>query len=130
MIGAALGGVVKKAETGWCIGVHEFEILKHEPRMIPWLQNANLLIMCQDQVVELPPDTTILALEIIRPNRTDWVKEPANHEHDKDKNIQSDCIKGLDWLKLRRRPVIRLVWVIRLIVPFRPLLKVSKNNIQ
>jgi hypothetical protein len=36
-----------------------------------------------------------LALEIIRTNRTDWVRELINHLNDKDKNIQSDCIKVL-----------------------------------
>ncbi|MCX6226863.1 MAG: amidotransferase [Bacteroidia bacterium] len=68
MIGAALGGVVRKAETGWCIGVHEFEILEQLPWMSPSLENASLLMMCQDQVVELPPETTLLAWSPLCPN--------------------------------------------------------------
>lgn len=68
MIGAALGGVVSKAETGWCIGVHDFEMLRQESWMTPPLQKANLLMMCQDQVVELPPDTTLIARSALCPN--------------------------------------------------------------
>lgn len=68
MIGAALGGVDTKAETGWCIGVHGFEILEQEPWMKPWLPDANLLMSCQDQVVELPPDTTLIARSGFCPN--------------------------------------------------------------
>jgi len=68
MIGAALGGVVKKAETGWSIGAHEFEMTAEESWMIPWLPQAKLLMMCQDQVVELPPDTRLVARSPMCPN--------------------------------------------------------------
>jgi GMP synthase-like glutamine amidotransferase len=68
MIGAALGGVVRKAETGWCTGIHEFEILSEETWMVPLMPMANLLMMCQDQVVELPPDTKVLAKSEKIPN--------------------------------------------------------------
>ncbi len=36
-----------------------------------------------------------LAVEIIRSKRTDWVKELVDNLQNKDKNIQSDCIKVL-----------------------------------
>ncbi len=36
-----------------------------------------------------------LAIEIIRTKRTDWIKELVTYVYDKDKNIQSDCIKVL-----------------------------------
>ena len=68
IIGAALGGVVRKAETGWCIGVHEFELVRQEPWMIPSLDKAGLLMMCQDQVTELPAGTTVLARSNLCPN--------------------------------------------------------------
>jgi GMP synthase-like glutamine amidotransferase len=68
LIGAALGGVVKKAETGWCVGVHEFEILSREPWINPVLEKAGLLMMCQDQVVQLPPGATVLAHSSLVPN--------------------------------------------------------------
>ncbi len=61
IIGAALGGLVKKAETGWCIGVHDCDVLVEEPWMNPILPKAGLLMMCQDQVITLPPDTTVIA---------------------------------------------------------------------
>ncbi|MFN4146021.1 MAG: glutamine amidotransferase-related protein [Runella sp.] len=55
MLGEALGGKVQKADIGWCVGVHGFE-WKGEP-YYKW----NLLMMCQDQIITLPPDTQVLA---------------------------------------------------------------------
>ncbi len=68
LIGAALGGVVKKAPSGWSIGVHVFEILAHEPWMKPSLPNASLVMSCQDQVVELPPNSKLIARSPHIPN--------------------------------------------------------------
>ncbi len=68
MIGAALGGMVKKAATGWCIGVHESEMIEREPWMNPWIPKANLLMSCQDQVVELPPHARLIARSPLCPN--------------------------------------------------------------
>jgi GMP synthase-like glutamine amidotransferase len=61
MIGAALGGVVRKAETGWCAGVLSFKLISREGWMAPSLDTVNLLMSCQDQVLELPPDAVVLA---------------------------------------------------------------------
>lgn len=61
MLGEALGGKVEKAATGWNVGVHTFDILEQEPWMAPFHPRLNLLMMCQDQVVQLPPDSTVLA---------------------------------------------------------------------
>ena len=68
IIGAALGGVVRKAETGWCLGVHPFEILVDEKWIVPSLNPVNLLMSCQDQVIELPPDATLIARSPSCPN--------------------------------------------------------------
>jgi GMP synthase-like glutamine amidotransferase len=68
MIGAALGGVVTKVETGWSLGVHQFEILGQEPWMKPALPTASLLMSCQDQVVKLPPHTKLIAKASNIPN--------------------------------------------------------------
>jgi GMP synthase-like glutamine amidotransferase len=68
MIGAALGGVVEKAPTGWCIGVHEFEITYRETWMNPSLNDVRLLMMCQDQVVQLPAKSRVLATSPSCPN--------------------------------------------------------------
>lgn len=61
MMGEALGGKVKKAESGWNVGVHTFEILRPAPWMSPFQSSLNLMMMCQDQVVQLPPGSTVLA---------------------------------------------------------------------
>lgn len=61
MLGEALGGKVKKAESGWNVGVHAFEILQPAPWMSPFQPRLNLMMMCQDQVVQLPPGSTVLA---------------------------------------------------------------------
>ncbi len=68
MIGAALGGLVRKADTGFCIGIHDFEILQQEPWMKPPLPSVGLVMSCQDQVVGLPPHTTLLARSPLIPN--------------------------------------------------------------
>jgi GMP synthase-like glutamine amidotransferase len=68
MIGAALGGVVRKAAEGWNVGVHRFEMLTTLPWMDPPLKEAGLLMMCQDQVIDLPPHTTLLASSPNCPN--------------------------------------------------------------
>lgn len=61
MMGEALGGKVRKAAAGWCVGVHSFSVLQQEAWMIPPANEYNLLMLCQDQVQELPPDSRVLA---------------------------------------------------------------------
>jgi GMP synthase-like glutamine amidotransferase len=68
MIGAAMGGLVRKADNGWCVGVHEFEMLTKESWMNPVLDRINLLMMCQDQVMELPPKARVIASSSACPN--------------------------------------------------------------
>ncbi|MCF2442666.1 amidotransferase [Dyadobacter sp. CY345] len=60
MLGEALGGKVQKSDVGWCVGVHPFEMLAFESWMNPPLSNFNLLMMCQDQVLALPSNSTLL----------------------------------------------------------------------
>ncbi len=61
LLGKAMGGVVEKSDKGWCIGVHTFKIEDAKPWMEPSLDKINLLMMCQDQIVELPPGAERLA---------------------------------------------------------------------
>jgi len=61
LIGEALGGTVAKSIYGWCVGVHEFKIIKQEKWMQPFQNSVRLLMMCQDQVVQLPENSTVLA---------------------------------------------------------------------
>ena len=66
MLAEALGGKVQKSAAGWCVGIHEFTLQRTEPSAaLTWInppqENINLLMMCQDQVLQLPPDSTVLA---------------------------------------------------------------------
>lgn len=61
MLAEALGGKVEIAETGWCVGVHSFEVIKHEGWMAPFVPTFNLPMSCRDQVVQLPENSTVLA---------------------------------------------------------------------
>lgn len=60
MMGHALGGRVAKSPNGWGIGVHTFSVTQPEPWMEPPAASVNLLMSCQDQVLELPPDAVVL----------------------------------------------------------------------
>lgn len=61
MIAEALGGKVSKSDLGWCVGVHAFEMLQQDHWMSPFRDSISLLMMCQDQVQVLPPDSVVLA---------------------------------------------------------------------
>ncbi len=61
ILGEALGGKVQKSEIGWCVGVHTFEMIRREDWMSPALSSINLLMMCQDQVLQLPSKAMLLA---------------------------------------------------------------------
>ena len=61
MMAEALGGKVNKATCGWCVGVHTFQVLQREDWMVPYEPEFNILMSCQDQVLELPPNSTVLA---------------------------------------------------------------------
>ncbi len=61
MMGEALGGVVHKSEVGWCVGLHSFFVIQSEKWMQPFRNAFNLLMMCQDQVIELPENAVLLA---------------------------------------------------------------------
>lgn len=61
MLAEALGGKVEKSERGWCVGVHSFDIIEQEPWMQPFKKSLQLLMSCQDQVQQLPANSSILA---------------------------------------------------------------------
>jgi GMP synthase-like glutamine amidotransferase len=61
MLAEALGGKVLKAQSGWSVGVHTFEVLHKASWMQPEISAFNLLMMCADQVVQLPPDSKVMA---------------------------------------------------------------------
>ena len=61
MIAEALGGKVLKAENGFLIGVHEFEILEKKFWMEPFQDHYYVLMLCQDQVEQLPSNAQVLS---------------------------------------------------------------------
>ncbi|MEQ9299547.1 MAG: type 1 glutamine amidotransferase [Cyclobacteriaceae bacterium] len=61
MIAHALGGQVKKSARGYLIGVHQFEMKDQPSWAIDQATSFNVLMLCQDQVHDLPPDTKVWA---------------------------------------------------------------------
>lgn len=61
VIAESLGGKVQRSEKGYMIGVHQFTITKRKPWMKPYEPEFNVLMLCQDQVVQLPPGAEKLA---------------------------------------------------------------------
>jgi GMP synthase (glutamine-hydrolysing) len=57
----ALGGEVRRADSGWGVGPHETVVGREEPWMAPHLVRPRLQYMHQDQVVRLPDGGTVLA---------------------------------------------------------------------
>lgn len=61
LIAKALGGKVTKSPKGWGLGMSKNTVIQQKPWMTPLRQQFNLLVSHQDQVVELPPGSEILA---------------------------------------------------------------------
>lgn len=61
MIAESLGGKVSKAEIGFLIGIHSFEIFHYPSWMNQKPPTYNVLMLCQDQVSKLPPHAQVLA---------------------------------------------------------------------
>ena len=61
MLGEAMGGKVLKSTMGWCVGVHQFEVIENRAWMIPASPTVNLVMSCQDQIQILPPNSKVIA---------------------------------------------------------------------
>jgi GMP synthase-like glutamine amidotransferase len=62
----AFGGRVEKVAKGWGVGLHDYPIVKHEP----WMDQASIVAVPashQDQVVQQPPQTDIIASSVFTP---------------------------------------------------------------
>ena len=68
LVAAALGGHVDRAEAGWGVGVHTWEIVDDSPWMRPRLDELRLLASHQDQVEVLPQSARLLAASDFCPN--------------------------------------------------------------
>ena len=62
LIAEALGGRVLKAESGWQIGVKTFKIESKNLKSKYARTHSNILMMCQDQVIQLPEGSEVLAI--------------------------------------------------------------------
>jgi GMP synthase-like glutamine amidotransferase len=61
LLALLFGGHAERAERGWGVGIHRYE-MKHQPAwMMPALEELTLLISHQDQVTRLPEKATLLA---------------------------------------------------------------------
>jgi GMP synthase-like glutamine amidotransferase len=63
LLGQAMGGRVARAEKGWGVGAHRYEVVASRPWMdpAPPPEGFTLVASHEDQVVELPPGATRLA---------------------------------------------------------------------
>jgi len=68
VIGAALGGLVRRAPTGWGIGVQSYEVLEAPPWMTPQLTTFKVPVCHQDQLLTLPAGARRLASSAHCPN--------------------------------------------------------------
>lgn len=76
LIAQALGGrVTKAADKGWGIGVHSWRIVNRPDWMQPASTRFSLLVSHQDQVLDLPPDSQLLATSDFCPNAAFQVGE-------------------------------------------------------
>lgn len=61
LLAESVGGKVKKADHGWCVGVHTFDVQSRKEWMQPAQDHYNVIMLCQDQVINLPPNSEVLA---------------------------------------------------------------------
>lgn len=61
MMAEALGGKVEKSLYGWGVGIRDVEIIQTEAWMQPPQRTLKLHYMHQDQVVQLPANSVVLA---------------------------------------------------------------------
>lgn len=61
LIAEALGGKVEKAPVGYLVGAHAFMIKRNLPWNSDHADTFNILMLCQDQVSQLPPHSTVYA---------------------------------------------------------------------
>ncbi len=61
MIAEALGGIVQRGINGFMIGIHKFELLKEKAWMHTFQNPYKMLMLCQDQVTNLPPGSELIS---------------------------------------------------------------------
>ncbi len=75
LIAKALGGEVQKAKVGWVLGLQHYTFHNN----FPWLENLNkdikLIHSHQDQVINLPEGTTLVASNELVPNAMYFIED-------------------------------------------------------
>lgn len=61
LISQALGGVVAKSDKGWALGVNNYQLVANKPWMKGAEQEFSMQAYHQDQVLELPAGTEVIA---------------------------------------------------------------------
>jgi len=61
LVAQAFGGKVSQSDKGWGVGVHAMKTTAAAPWMKPLHHVCHVLVSHQDQVVELPPGTELIA---------------------------------------------------------------------
>jgi len=127
LIAKTLGGKVSKSPQGWGIGMSTNRVLQHKLWMNPSCDHFNLLISHQDQVVELPQGTEILASNEFCPfymlqignnltiqGHPEFTKDYAKAliESRKDLLDKSCYEKGLQSLALNKDEMLIAQWII------------------
>jgi len=68
VMATALGGVVKRSDRGWGVGVHAMTVTETRPWMQPGESTISLIMLHQDQVVSLPDDARVVGSSDHCPN--------------------------------------------------------------
>lgn len=68
LLALILGGYTERAEQGWGIGVHRYQITSKPSWMEPAGETLDMLIYHQDQVTRLPENATLIATSEFCPN--------------------------------------------------------------
>lgn len=61
LIADALGGLVQKSDKGWGVGLASSTVTQTPHWLTPEQQQFNLLVNHQDQVIQLPPQASLIA---------------------------------------------------------------------
>lgn len=74
----AFGGRVEKSERGWGIGLLHYDVHAHAPWMDPDVERFGIPVSHQDQIVDQPPSSRILAGSAFNPfGLLEYMDQPA-----------------------------------------------------
>ena len=61
LMAQALGGTVERWASGWCVGVHAYDVVEPQPWMTPPAAQFHLVASHEDQVTRLPEGAHLIA---------------------------------------------------------------------